>query len=80
MESTIKPFVEKAFAVNDTLMAVLNDRLGLPKGTLSQRHTPGEPGRPSFCEARCIRTPPRPDIQSDKATLGAHTDFGSMVR
>jgi len=76
MGSTIKPFVQKSLAVNDTLLAVLNDRLGLPKGAIARRHAPGAP---SGSETRCIRTPPRPDIPVDKATLGAHTDFGSMV-
>jgi isopenicillin N synthase-like dioxygenase len=76
MESAVKPFVQKSLAVNDTLLAVLNDRLGLPKGAIARRHAPGAP---SGSETRCIRTPPRPGLAADKATLGAHTDFGSLV-
>ena len=35
MESIIKPFVEKSLAINHFLIDVLNDKLGLPKGTLA---------------------------------------------
>jgi isopenicillin N synthase-like dioxygenase len=76
MESTIRPFVQKSLEVHNTLLAVLNDRLGLPKGAIAQRHAPN---LPSGSETRCIRIPPRPDMPADKATLGAHTDFGSLV-
>lgn len=76
MEGTIKPFVVKSLAVNETLMNVLNDRLGLPKGELSMRHTADEF---SGSEARCIRKPPQGEISEEKAAIGAHTDFGSLV-
>lgn len=78
MESTIRPFVDKSLAVNKTILDVLNDRLGLPQGTLADQHRMEEQ---SCSEARCIKNPPRPNgISEEKAALGAHTDFGSLVR
>ncbi|KAI0269391.1 Clavaminate synthase-like protein [Gloeopeniophorella convolvens] len=76
MDSAVRPFVRKSMEVNDTLMAILNDRLGLPPGALTQRHTPEEP---SGSEARCIKKTPASHPESpDKAAIGAHTDFGSL--
>ncbi len=77
MESTVRPFVEKSLAVNYTLLAVLGERLGLPAGALERQHTREEP---SGSEARCIKNPPRPGgISEERAAIGAHTDFGSLV-
>jgi isopenicillin N synthase-like dioxygenase len=76
MESTIAPFVRKSLGVNETLLNVFNDKLGLPKGALSQRHLLGEH---SGSEARCIKNPPKPGgISEVQAAIGAHTDFGSL--
>ncbi|TFY79806.1 hypothetical protein EWM64_g4206 [Hericium alpestre] len=75
MESTITPFVKKSLEINNTILSVLGDRLGLPKGALGEKHLLEEY---SGSETRVIKTPPRPDIPADKATLGAHTDFGSL--
>ena len=78
MESTIKPFVQKSLAVNYSLMDVLNERLGLPKGALADQHPLEEP---SGSESRCIKNPPKPEgISEEQAAIGAHTDFGSLVR
>ncbi|KAI0772544.1 Clavaminate synthase-like protein [Trametes elegans] len=74
MESVIKPFVLKSLAVNNFLIDVLNDKLGLPKGTLAGLH---QVDRTSGCTARCIRAPPMTG-QSEKTFLTAHTDFGSL--
>jgi len=77
MESTIVPFVRKSAEVNRTIMEILNDKLGLPAGTLPRRHLLEEH---SGTEARCIKTPPRPEgMSEEKAALGAHTDFGSLT-
>ena len=77
MASTIKPFVEKSLEVNDALLAVLNGKLGLPEGTLAAKHALEEQ---SGSEARCIKSPPMPAGSApDKAALGSHTDFGSLV-
>ena len=77
MESTIKPFIKKALDVNNTFLEVFNDRLGLPPGTLAKLHLLEEP---SGSESRCIKNPPKPDdMPEDRAALGAHTDFGSLV-
>ena len=77
MGNTIKPFIQKSVEVNSTLIEVFNDKLGLPKGALMERHKMFEP---SCSESRCIRNPPRPGGDDSKAALGAHTDFGSLVR
>lgn len=76
MESTIQPFVRKSVEVNITLIEALNGKLGLPKGVLAERHTLEEP---SGSEARCIKSPKNQEISAEKAAIGAHTDFGSMV-
>lgn len=77
METTIKPFVRRSLEVNHTLLDVLNAKLGLPEGALARRHTVSEF---SGSEARCIKTPPFPDgVSEEKAALGSHTDFGSLV-
>ena len=80
MEPTIRPFVAKSLEVNSTLIDVFNDMLGLPKGTLAEKHKTSEP---SGSEARCIKNPPRSGFAGEaslKTAIGAHTDFGSLVR
>lgn len=71
------PFVRKSLEINNTFLGIFNDKLGLPKGTLEQLHSMEEH---SGSEARLIRAPPMPGAAvAGKATLGAHTDFGSLV-
>ena len=78
MESTIVPFVRKSLAVNEDLLNIFNGRLGLPEGELARRHSLEEF---SGSEARCIKNPPRPQgISEEQRAIGAHTDFGSLVR
>ncbi|KAG8219208.1 hypothetical protein J3R82DRAFT_26 [Butyriboletus roseoflavus] len=74
--TAVAPFVRKSLEVNNTVLRILNDKLGLPKGTLERLHSHEEP---SGSESRVIRSPPMPGkAVADKATLGAHTDFGSL--
>ncbi|PPQ92475.1 hypothetical protein CVT25_010420 [Psilocybe cyanescens] len=73
MESTIVPFVKKSLEVNNTLLEVFNDRLGLPSGTLLRFHTAGEY---SGSEARIIKNPPTSN--TTKQAIGSHTDFGTL--
>jgi len=76
METTVAPFVRKSCAVNETILNILNDKLGLPKGALAKRHVLEER---SGSEARCIKKPPFSDSASEnKVSIGAHTDFGSL--
>jgi isopenicillin N synthase-like dioxygenase len=78
MDSAVRPFVRKSMEVNQTLMDILNDRLGLPPGSLAKLHTPEEH---SGSEARCIKKAPASAPEHpDRAAIGAHTDFGSLVR
>lgn len=76
MESTIKPFIAKSVEVNMTLMAVFNEKLGLPEGALASLHKLYDP---SCSESRCIKNPPARDVSPDRMAIGAHTDFGSLV-
>ena len=78
MDSAVRPFVRKSMEVNQTLMDILNDRLGLPSGCLAKLHTPEEH---SGSEVRCIKkTPASTPELPDRVAIGAHTDFGSLVR
>ncbi|KAJ7452216.1 Clavaminate synthase-like protein [Mycena latifolia] len=72
MESTIAPFVTKSIAVNNTLLDVFNDKLGLPKGTLLRLHRQEEH---SGCATRSTLSPPI----ADRQVISAHTDFGSLT-
>ncbi|KAG5335519.1 hypothetical protein C0989_001181, partial [Termitomyces sp. Mn162] len=77
MQSTITPFVRKSLEINNTLLDVLNDRLGLPAGTLLAKHPMEEY---SGCEARVIRNPPvgQASVDPERLAIGSHTDFGSL--
>jgi len=81
MESTIAPFIRKSVEINNTLLDVLNDRLGLPPGALLAKNTVGEW---SGSEARVIRNPPvnvvveKGQSQQPGLAIGSHTDFGSL--
>ena len=79
MDATIVPFVQKSLEVNANLIDIFNNKLGLPEGTLAKFHTAEIP---SGSEARCIKNPPKPEqpAQDPKVAIGAHTDFGSLVR
>lgn len=75
MEGTVAPFIKKSLDVNDTLLNVFNDRLGLPPGTLAKKHPRDEW---SGSESRVTKNPPTPG--ETKVAIGSHTDFGSLVR
>lgn len=72
MEDVISPFVKNSFEVCNTFLKIFEKRLGLPEGELLKRHSPSEL---NGGEARCVRTP----ANADRAGIGAHTDFGSLV-
>lgn len=74
MESTVIPFVRKSMEVNATLLDVFNEKLRLPEGALAKRHSVEEF---SGSEARCTKSPPTPT--ETRLSIGAHTDFGSLV-
>lgn len=73
MHDTIIPFVRKSMDVNRTLLSLFEQLLGLQVGDLTTRHSER---MVSGSEARCIKTPPN----QNSAGIGAHTDFGSLVR
>ncbi|KAI0368382.1 Clavaminate synthase-like protein [Pilatotrama ljubarskyi] len=71
-----RTYPSSSIAVNDTLLDIFNELLGLAEGTLAEMHKLNEF---SGSEARVIKSPPRPqDIDEVKAALAAHTDFGSL--
>lgn len=75
MTTIVRPFVQKSLEVNQTILGIFNDKLGLPKGTLADLHPSHEH---SGSEARLIKNPPMPH-NIHKRAIGAHTDFGSLV-
>lgn len=77
MENTIKTFIRKSVDINMTIMGIFNDKLGLPNGALESLHRMEEH---SCSESRLIKKPPTPGIAADRQVVGAHTDFGSLVR
>ncbi|KAJ6466028.1 hypothetical protein C8R47DRAFT_42715 [Mycena vitilis] len=74
MADAITPFVKTSMEVNDTLLQIFNDRLGLPPDALKKRHTVAEY---SGSETRVIKSLPSPNSPM-KVAIGGHTDFGSL--
>jgi isopenicillin N synthase-like dioxygenase len=74
MESTIKLFVRKSLDVNNTILQIFEEKLGLPPGALMERHKLEEF---SGSKTRVIKTPPSPLEKGQ--LIGSHTDFGSLV-
>ncbi|KAI0751881.1 Clavaminate synthase-like protein [Daedaleopsis nitida] len=75
MGYTLKPFVQKSLEINHVLLDVLNDKLGLPQGTLARLHKVDEYSR---CTARVIRAPPQVGPEEKFNFIMPHTDFGSL--
>ncbi|GAA5967827.1 hypothetical protein JCM21900_001783 [Sporobolomyces salmonicolor] len=83
--NTVTSFIRKSDDCLQTVMAALEPRIGLPKGTLAALHKEGDI---SGSESRCILKPAPGDkgylpegVGEDgnpSAALGAHTDFGSL--
>ncbi|BGP38549.1 hypothetical protein JCM10449v2_002484 [Rhodotorula kratochvilovae] len=82
---TVTGFVRTSDNVLQTLLAVLEPRIGLPAGTLAALHKEGDI---SGSESRCILKPAEgdkgylPEGKGDDgnpaAAIGAHTDFGVL--
>ena len=72
MHDVITPFVKTSFDICTAFLKIFEKRLGLPEGELLNRHSSSEL---NGGEARCVRTP----ANADRAGIGAHTDFGSLV-
>lgn len=73
MASTIVPFVRQSLEVNNTILEIFNDKLGLPAGSLLKRHLMEEF---SGSEARITKN--GPTTNTTKLAIGSHTDFGSL--
>jgi hypothetical protein len=76
MESTIVPFMHKSLEINKVLIDALNDKLGLPKGALSSRHSLEEH---TSSEIRAIKAPKNQHLSNIKLSLDAHSDYGTIV-
>ncbi|EIN04785.1 Clavaminate synthase-like protein [Punctularia strigosozonata HHB-11173 SS5] len=74
MEDVLKPFVLKSTAINETLLRIFGQKLGLPDGTLESQH---KLEAPSGSEARCTKVAAR--TEPSRVALGGHTDFGSLT-
>lgn len=77
IRSVVRPFIEQSMTVTNTVFRVFDQRLGLPEGTLEGLHARD---MHSGSETRLIKAPPMPGQDTaERATIGAHTDFGSLV-
>lgn len=79
MPETITPFVKNSMEITRVLIDCLAKQMGLPRGALDKLHDEKEY---SGSETRVIRNPPvgEKGVTKDKVGIGAHTDFGSLVR
>ncbi|KAI0049475.1 Clavaminate synthase-like protein [Auriscalpium vulgare] len=75
MESAVRPFTLKSIEIAYVCFGIFDQKLGLPDGTLARLHPLDEH---SGSESRCIKVPGNLPYSADKATLGSHTDFGSL--
>ncbi|KAI0054935.1 Clavaminate synthase-like protein, partial [Artomyces pyxidatus] len=75
IEATIRPFVQKSCNVTDTLLEVFNDKLGLPQGTLAQRHSAQER---SSSQVRLTRSFGNPAAGS-ASLFQPHNDYGLLA-
>ncbi|RPD55163.1 Clavaminate synthase-like protein [Lentinus tigrinus ALCF2SS1-7] len=75
MNSVLRPFVEKSMEINMYFLSIMDDRLGLPQGTLAGLNKPEEPNGGTV---RLIRAAPAitPNAQT---FVTAHTDFGALT-
>ncbi len=75
MDAVLRPFVEKSMDINMTFLSIMDDRLGMPQGTLASFNKPEDVNGSTV---RLIRAAPalNPDAQT---FVTAHTDFGSLV-
>jgi hypothetical protein len=74
MSSTISPFVQKSQEINNAILDVFNDKLGLPAGTLLNFHRMEE-----FSGSEARITHSGPTLDTTKQAIGGHTDFGTLV-
>jgi len=74
MDSTVRPFVNKSLEVNNAILGIFNNKLGLPPGSLLEKHAREEL---SGSEARITRNPPILN-EPTKQAIGSHTDFGTL--
>jgi isopenicillin N synthase-like dioxygenase len=79
MPGTVTPFVKASVEITRILINTLGKKLGLPDGAFEKVHSIEEH---SGSETRVIRNPPvgEKGVTKDRVAVGAHTDFGSLVR
>ncbi|TKA25324.1 hypothetical protein B0A50_06228 [Salinomyces thailandicus] len=71
----LKSYMQRSHAVVSLVLGQLNEKLGLPTGTLQSLHRlRAESGD----QVRWVRSPPQP-MDKRQMSLGEHTDFGSVT-
>ncbi|CEJ58479.1 hypothetical protein PMG11_07133 [Penicillium brasilianum] len=70
-----KSFMQGSHAIVSLILKILNDKLSLPEGTLSNLH---RLQAVSGDQVRFIKAPPQP-VDDRRTALGQHTDFGSVT-
>ncbi|KAJ5159902.1 uncharacterized protein N7482_006906 [Penicillium canariense] len=68
-------FMKGSHAIVELILKILNDKLSLPEGTLSNLH---RLKAVSGDQVRFIKAPPQP-ADDRRTALGQHTDFGSVT-
>ncbi|KAJ5098326.1 hypothetical protein N7532_005327 [Penicillium argentinense] len=71
----LRSFINGSHAIVTLILQVLNDKLALPKDTLTNMH---RRQAISGDQVRFIKAPPQP-IDDRRTALGQHTDFGSVT-
>ncbi|CAA7263546.1 unnamed protein product [Cyclocybe aegerita] len=74
MESTIGPFVRKSLEINNLLVEIFNEKLGLPPGVLMDQHKMEEF---SGSETRITRNPPTTNVA--KQAISGYFPFFTTV-
>ncbi|KAF2764018.1 Clavaminate synthase-like protein [Teratosphaeria nubilosa] len=72
----LRTHMQRSHAIVMMLLSQMNGRLGLPPNTLQNLH---KITNNSGDQIRIIRSPPQPDQDDTKKSLGQHTDFGSIT-
>ncbi|KAI2723554.1 hypothetical protein CBS147318_485 [Penicillium roqueforti] len=71
----LESFMQGSHAIVTLILDILNDKLALPKNTLSNMH---RLRTVSGDQVRFIKAPPQP-LDDRRTALGQHTDFGSVT-
>ncbi|KAI7287066.1 Clavaminate synthase-like protein [Hortaea werneckii] len=71
----LESYIRRSHAIVSLILSLLNDKLGLPTGTLENLH---QLHAVSGDQVRWVRSPPQM-MDDTQMSLGEHTDFGSIT-